>query len=450
MNAPALQAYDRIRTSYWFVPSLMAVVAAVLALLAILIDQAAGPGWFERVPLLHNISPDAARELLATVAGSIITVAGVTFSITIVTVVNAASRYGPRLLRNFLRDRGNQATLGTLIATFLFCLVVLGAIRGPAQDGAGGGFVPHIGLLAAGGFTLASLGMLIYFIHHVPESVEISNITAALGRKLARQLCEPLPGHVGRDADARAAALPPEFDRRAAAATAELSGYIQTVDAAGLLARAARRDLIVRMERHAGDFVSRRQPLLRVWPPDALDEALLADLRECFTFGAQRTDAQDPMLTVNELVELTAIAMSTGINDSFTACACMRWLQSALILRAGHGDPSPLRADDDGRLRLVVHPITFDSLLGASLDTVRPYVAHDRIAATCLMNVIADVATVVGSQSCLAALRRQGDLLRAAATREIPAAADRAELEAAYQRLVALTAADCQDAGGQR
>jgi uncharacterized membrane protein len=141
--------------------------------------------------------PEGARTLLATVAGSMITVAGVTFSLTILAVSYATSHFGPRLLDNFMRDRGNQITLGTFLATFLYCLLVLRTVRSGSdifKPGANAAlFVPHLSVLVAIALTLASVGVLIYFIHHIPESIHISNVLHRISRELSDKIEDLYP-----------------------------------------------------------------------------------------------------------------------------------------------------------------------------------------------------------------------------------------------------------------
>src|SRR5690606_24713612 len=146
-----------------------------------------GLAWINEMGWLNPNTPEGARSLLATIAGSMITVAGVTFSITIAAVAYAASQLGSYLLGNFMRDTANQFTLGTFIATFVFCLLILRTIRGSADavdDPGVAVFVPHIGVAIAMGLTMASLAVLIFFFHHVPRSIQATEVVASLGRSL--------------------------------------------------------------------------------------------------------------------------------------------------------------------------------------------------------------------------------------------------------------------------
>jgi uncharacterized membrane protein len=185
MRAFIILNLNTLRSKYWLVPALMALGAIALAISVVAIDRILGAHWIESVPWLYANEPTGARSLLSTIAGSMITVAGVTFSITIAALATTASTFGPRLISNFMQDRGNQVTLGTFISTFLFCVLVLRTVRTGEDEQAV--FVPHLAIIIALLFALASLGVLIYFIHHIPESINISNVLARLGRDLHDQ-----------------------------------------------------------------------------------------------------------------------------------------------------------------------------------------------------------------------------------------------------------------------
>jgi uncharacterized membrane protein len=157
--------WDRLRGSYWFLPALMAAGAVALSFAAVALDARLGDDWAEGIGWFHQNKAEGARNLLATVAGSMIGVAGLTFSIAIAAVMQAAQNFGPRLIVNFMRDRGNQVVLGTFVATFVYCLMVLRTVQGASEGTAA--FVPHLSVLIGVVLALASLGVLIYFPHPV-------------------------------------------------------------------------------------------------------------------------------------------------------------------------------------------------------------------------------------------------------------------------------------------
>ncbi|MEO1135283.1 MAG: DUF2254 family protein, partial [Pseudomonadota bacterium] len=176
MHANLIKIIEDLRASYWFIPGCMTIAALFLSFFMQWLDAQYGAAWLRDYDWATATRTEGARSVLTVIAGSIIGVAGVTFSITIVAVSYASANFGPRLIGNFMRDRGNQLTLGTFIATFVYCLMILRTVRNAAAEDASqsfDAFVPHLSILMALGLSLASIGVLIYFFHHVPETINV-------------------------------------------------------------------------------------------------------------------------------------------------------------------------------------------------------------------------------------------------------------------------------------
>lgn len=173
-------SWETLRASFWFIPSLMVTVAIGMAFGMLNLDRALGTEWLSHAAWVEMRGPEGARALLSAVASSMMTIASLTFSMTIVTLQLASSQFGPRLLRNFIRDRANQAVLGTFIATFAYCLIVLRAVNGTEEHQ----FVPEIAITAGMALAMVSLGVLIYFIHHIALSIQANSVIANVGEEL--------------------------------------------------------------------------------------------------------------------------------------------------------------------------------------------------------------------------------------------------------------------------
>ena len=459
MNARLLAYWDDLRSSYWFIPSVMAVAAFGLSFATVYADGRVGADWIDSVPWLYANKPDGARQLLSTVAGSMIGVAGVTFSITIASVVYASGQYGPRLLTNFMADRGNQVTLGTFIATFLYCVLVLRTIRA-ADEGFGGAnpsgdavgpFVPHIALATALALALCSIGVFIYFIHHVPESIHVSNVIAGVGHELERKIDVLYPERIGRDAptdaarqsdDVRTAVSEGFFDHAAPVLSAR-SGYLQGIDAQALLDLATAHDLLLRVRFRPGDFVSEGDPLVHAGASgaaEALSDEAVGEVRDAFVFGRQRTARQDARFLVNELVEIAARALSPGVNDPFTAMSCLDWLGTALKRLADRDFPGAERFDDAGALRIVAAPTVYREFVGHVFAQLRPYLASDRNAALHALKTIGEVAGRATDADQRAALRHQADALLEGAEATLTVEADKQSIRERHRTVVRLLA----------
>ena len=449
IKARTLALWDRVTSSYWFIPSLMTVGAAVLSFVLIGIDGRVGPDWIERVPFLYGNKPDGARAVLSTIAGSMIGVAGVTFSITIASVVYATGQYGPRLLTNFMSDRGNQVTLGTFIATFLYCLLVLRTIRSP-DEGTGAdvvsAFVPHIALLAGLVLALCSIGVFIFFIHHVPESIHVSNLIAGVGTDLRDKVGVLFPERIGEGESTREAerdedvmtSVPADFFDDARTIPADGDGYVTGLDAQALLDLATAHDLVVRVRHRPGDFVADGDTLVLAWPQERVTDAIAVDIRTAFAWGRQRTARQDVRFLVNELVEIAARALSPGVNDPFTAISCLDWLSAALKDLAGRDFPGAERYDENGRLRVVAYPTTFADFVEGVYAQLRPYLATDRNAALHALMTIGEVAGRVSDESQRSVLRHQADAILEGCQANLGLEADRASVRQRHREVARL------------
>ncbi|MGB7347206.1 MAG: DUF2254 domain-containing protein [Pirellulaceae bacterium] len=411
MKAILITAWATIRTSYWFIPSLMAIAAIVLSFATTAVDSRIGSEWLEKISWLYANKPAGARAVLSTVAGSMITVAGVTFSMTILSISHTTSQVGPRLVNNFMRDRGNQFTLGVFIATFLYCVMVLRTVRNADTAAAGGvsgsadltaAFVPHVAVMVGLLLAIASVGVLIFFIHHIPETIHVSNIIAGVGRELNEKIEEQFPARVGQpnedDSERETEAnLPEDFYEDARRVGSEVIGYLEYLDSDGLMNLAKQHDLVLRLLAKPGDFRTSENTLLLASPASRVTDEVRDAIRAKFIFGAKRTPTQDLRFQINQLVEVAMRALSPGVNDPFTAMNCMDWLQSALENLSERELPDAHRYDDDHNLRMVAEATTFNSFASLVFDQLRPYVATDRNAAIHMMEMIASIAAHVSS-----------------------------------------------------
>ncbi|QEG38687.1 DUF2254 domain-containing protein [Roseimaritima ulvae] len=451
MKVLLVTTWTHLRESYWFVPSLMAIGAIVLSFLTTALDNAVGSEWLEEITWLYANKPAGARAVLSTVAGSMITVAGVTFSMTILSISSTTSQVGPRLLRNFMRDRGNQFTLGVFISTFLYCLMVLRTVRNADSPPVGGAenvelaaaFVPHIAIVVGLLLAIASVGVLIYFIHHIPESIHVSNIVAGVGHDLNVQIAQQFPTKIGiphQDPQQREprADLPDSFYRTATKVGASCPGYIEFVDSDGLLQLAKQHDLVLKLQQRPGDFVSENNVLLLAAPRDRVDDQMRTQIQGMFYCGAQRTAHQNLRFVLNQLVEVAMRALSPGVNDPFTALNCMDWLQTGLENLASREMPDAHRLDDQQQLRIVAEPDTFDSFACMVFDQLRPYVAADRNASLHMMRMLQAIMLAASDDHQRRLLVRLAGSLRRESKRAFDDVRSRQLLSDSYRTIVKL------------
>ena len=383
MKAYLQQLLYRIKGSYWFIPSLMVLSAIVLSQVTIWIDRTVGNAWLQDYWFTSMNQPDGARALLATVAGSMITVAGVTFSLTILAVSHATSHFGPRLLDNFMRDRGNQITLGTFVATFLYCLLVLRVVRGGAVpeswDLSVEAFVPQLSLFVSLVLTIASVGELIYFIHHVPDSIHISTVLRRLSVDMSEKFDELYPETVGQalDEEEDVPSLSSDFLHTV---RSDVTGYLQGIDDDELIRFAKDHQAVVRLIKRPGDFIRRSEIIAEVTRTADWNEDHAKKIRHGFAIGYSRTPTQDVFFILNEFVEVATRALSPGVNDPFTAMQCIDWLSDGLVQLSQRKLPTPYRMDEQDELRIITTEVTRADFVQSMLWQLIPYVRNDRNA----------------------------------------------------------------------
>jgi uncharacterized membrane protein len=389
-GAQIIQLYRHLWTSYWCIPVAILLAAMALAALTTGIDHAfAGrirPGYF----YLEALEPETARVVLSMIAGSILGVAGVVFSITMVAVSFASGTFGPRLIGNMMRDRGSQVSLGCFIGTFVYALIVLRFVRTGAGDAAA--FMPYISVGTAMALAICCMGVLIYFIHHVPETINIELIIAKLGRALKSGI-ETRFADAGQGPVVLRAESDNWYDSaERAAATKVLSagdGYIQALDLEKLDDIASDQDLKIEILCRPGAFVTTAYPLMAVWHDGSLDDDAVARLQTCFALGASPTVNQNIEFVADQLVEIIARALSPGINDPFTAIACINWLQVGILHFARHESLNDTFNRTD---RVYASPFLFRDFVSDIFDKALPYIVTNRQVTRHTLERLGDMA----------------------------------------------------------
>ena len=433
--------WDSLRSSLWFVPTLLVLGAVGLALGLIEIDSYLGETNLQkRWPLLFGVGAEGSRGMLSSIASSMITVAGVVFSITIVALALASSQYTSRILRNFMRDLANQAVLGVFVGIFVYCLVVLRTIRG-GDDGV---FVPSLAVLFALALALVGIGCLIYFIHHIASSIQAESIIKSAADESIDAIDRLFPDEMGEAAGPDG----PEPEPPLAAHVwqpipAKRTGYIQGVDGQGLLDFARAQNTVVRMERGIGEFVVEGAPLVSVADRRQPDEKTLSQLNALYTVGRQRTTVQDAGFGIRQIVDVALKALSPGINDTTTAVTCVDYLTAVLARLAARHVASHYRMDQ-GELRVVARGPTFPGLLGEALDQIRQNAEGNVAVLLSLLQALEVIAGRTQDAQRRQALRRQAGLIADVAERSIPAPLDCEGIEAALGRLSQILGGECR------
>lgn len=400
-----------VNASYWFFPALFSIIAFVLSFITVYLDRNGAAEWLSTLAWLEPARPEGARTVLTVIAGSMIGTAATVFSITIAAVAYASGNYGPRLLTNFMEDRGNQLSLGVFIATFVYALMVLRVVRGADESPVGTadsattalpGFTPQLSLLVATAMAIWAVGVLVYFLHHIPAGIRINTVLQGIGERLVRDIKKRFPDEEGKREPRKPADGVP--------VVAENNGYLEIIDFERLDEIAEQADGRIALRRRTGDFVHRGVPLVEVDGADVDDE--LADcIRDCFVTGGMRTATQDLEHLIDELVEIALRALSPGINDPFTAVTALHWLSAGVAELARRNlDRGP---EQDAYDRNRVRPLDddFEHFLNRSFSALRPSVAGSPMTSLKFLDALASIAPVTRSQHRREMLLGEGLLL---------------------------------------
>lgn len=415
MRAEIIKRLVALRANYWFIPAVMTIGAALLAIAAIWADRRFNGEILVLLGWERGAHPDGARQMLTVIAGSMIAVASTVFSITIAAVVFASGQFGPRLLDNFLSDTGNKIALGTFIATFLYSLLVLRVVQSPGIDRFDTGFVPNLAVLIAVVLAVISVMVLIFFLNHAPSNIRITHVIAVIGKQALEDIDKRFPNAFGegeqrKDADARLTGHP------VAVVRATKTGYIQIIDEESLFDAARQSDSVITLRTRPGQFIHKGVRIADIYAVDAIDEKTIKAVIRAFASDDGRTAAQDLEFLLDELVEIALRGLSPGINDPFTAMAALNWMAAIIAALAARDMPASRRTDEDGKVRVVVLSQSFESYVSRTFGAVRQSAATNTEAAVGQLRAIASSAAGAdGRHEHLSVLRKEAACLVAAA-----------------------------------
>jgi uncharacterized membrane protein len=425
---------EALRTNLWLVPAIEVAVAVALYFATHVVDVAAYRGDLNLPSWVIFGTADAARQILTTLVAAVITVVGVVFSITIVTLTLASTQFGPRMLRNFIRDRGTQFTLGTFVATFVYATLVLISI-GPRRNGPD--FVPHLSITVAVTLVAVSMGVLIYFIHHIASSIQLPQVIATIAGDLSRAIdLESTSTDTVFESGPSATELLTRMDESGGSVVAPVSGYLQYIRHETLVSLAAERGAVIRLLYRPGQFVVVGHPMAVVWPPAAAP-AVNDALRVAHVAGPNRTLAQDLAFAVDQLVEIAIRALSPAVNDTFTALTCIDWLSEGLCKVTQRWQPISIHRDVHGYVRVITAHVSYESLVERAFEKIRqagrgmPAVLIRQLEA--LGRIMED--TTAPEQREL--LLRQAEMIHRASEETVPEQGDRDDVRREYDAVLA-------------
>ncbi len=417
------QHWSDLSASLWFFPAQIIAGSIIFALVLIEIDSAGLDLRLARWPRLFGAGAEGARAMLSTIAGSMMSVMGVTFSMMLVAMALASSQYTSRMLRNFMRSRVIQWALGIFAGIFTYCLIVLRTIRGNGEVE----FIPSLAVFVGFVLAIGSIIVLIIFINHIASSIQASSIVASVAKETSAVIDRLFPEEDASPEEDNQK-FPPLAERNWRAIPAIRSGYIQNVDSDALLLLARDRKTIVRMERGVGEFVVENTTLASLALDTNPAQEVGAILNAAYTIRDHRTVDQDPTFGIRQIVDMALKALSPGVNDVSTAVVCVDSLSVILARLASRAFPNS-RHFENGELRVIAVPQTFEALLNEAFDQIRSCAEGNVAIMTRMLGALQTIAGLTSSLHRLGALSEHVQWIADLADRTIKTAYDRERIE---------------------
>ena len=356
---PRLQTiWENLRGSLWAMPLAMICVAAAAALTAVNIrlGQGSDPVWF-----LYSGGADNAPQFLSHLVTAMITMATLAISITMVVLTLAAQQLGPRLIQNFMRDWHTQASLGLFVSTVVYLLLVLRSSYGFEDR------TPNLAVTIGTALVVLSVIVVLVFVHHLARSIIADNVIQAVGGRLDGEIRRLLPE--------KGTVTAPPFTshgrQHGAPVRLPAGGYVQALDFHGLMKIACADDLVIELDVRAGHHVVADKVVAWISPSAMASDDVCAHVANCVQIGRERTAVQDLEFSVRHLVEIAVRALSTGINDPYTAMAAIDRLSLAISHVMTRGPAEGTLLDDDAHLRIIAPVSTFEGIVDAAFHQIR-------------------------------------------------------------------------------
>ena len=431
-----LNLWLRLKTSLWFIPVLMTLGAGVIAVLALRIDSDLLPEG-ERVWWLYSGNPESASDLLATLLSSIITMATLAISITMVVLTLAASQLGPRLIRSFIGNQRTQASLGFFIMTIVYLLLVYRRI----DDQLSAENVPHVAITLGSVLSLACVFLLLFYVHHLASSIVSDTVINRVGGEMDDLIERLLPEAGTVDSrDARSEADVPD-EAGGKPLGLPKGGYVQTIGYAALVKLAQEHDVTLMLRFRAGSHLLAGGRHVLVLPQERASEELAGKIAEAIVLGPDSTPTQDLEFSLRQMVEAGLRALSPGINDPYTAVAVIDRLAASIALVMRRDMEPAVHRDEEGVARLVTRPVTFTGLIDRAYNELRQAASTSPAILIHLLDSLAELACHCRTAQQRDALARHAGMIASAGHRSVEEEGDAMAVSARYDAVLSSLAA---------
>ncbi len=395
---------NKFRVSEWLKGSLLAIpalfVLGAVGLSALTLAVAEHLRGASFASVLFRGSSTTAQAILSTIAASTVTLTGLVFSVTMLVLQLTSSRYSPRVLRSFLRDRTSKITLGIFVGTFTYCLAVLRTID--VDSDTEPGLATSVAVLLA----LATVAAFVQYINHIARRIRVSSIIETVTKETDSAIDVHFPGPASH-----APATPAEEEPAGATVASTTRGVLLVADVAKLVACARCADCRVDVLVGSGKFVPRGGPLFEVRPGEAV-ERLGKSLERHVVLGAERTMQGDPAYGFRQLVDIAELSLSPAVNDPTTAVQALDAIHDLLRRLAARPFPTGRHHDQDGELRVRMPEMTWEDYLDLAVDEILVYGSGSLQVTGKLRSMLDDLAAAASPERREAVRRKSVQLAR--------------------------------------
>ncbi|OAB31297.1 Uncharacterized membrane protein [Flavobacterium fryxellicola] len=402
--------WNELKSSFWFIPIVIIIISVPIAIGFVYLDGTITIPYDGLQRFFFVSSADSARSILSTISGAMIGVAGTVFSVTLVALTLASSQFGPRLIKNFMAVRLNQVVLGTYVSTYLFCLLVLNAIKETDRFN----FIPAISILMAIILAVVNIILLIVFIHQIAISIQADKVISDIHTFIASHIKNLFPEQLGDELDDEHSCQPNHIKSQYQTITVMKSlksGYIQYIDSESLLDLMIVDDALMELYVKPGDYLVENIEIGKVYHSGNIDPNLLSKVQDQFIIGRTRTSQQDLEFSIHQMVEIAARALSPGVNDPYTAIACIDNLTAIMSSLAQVKFPSKYRFDTEKNLRVIAVTLNFEGVLNAAFNQIRQFSAGSPSVIIRLMEGLITINHFTKNESAKNAIKRHAKMI---------------------------------------
>lgn len=435
MRARLLKLIDLLFRNFWVLPGFMMVCAIGLYWFGATFNDSHWVHVLQQHGIIYSGGFSEAQTILTVIAETMVAIASLAFATVGVVLSIATSQFGHRLIRSFMRDKSTQFAFGIFVSTFIYSLLVLYAFHN-----GNGQAIPALSVSIALYLAIIAGGTLIFFTNHIAQMISAPSIIEEVGKELDETIDHTWPDEPPEMSDSlnkyTIEITLEQIENSGALVHIAKQGYIQTIDKAGLVELAEEQQVVIKMFCQPGDYLFTGSPIAKVWPAQNGSDQLVHKICRSMVIGKRRTPVQDLRFAFNQLAEIEVRAMSPALNDPFTALDCINRIGAGIARLVRREEPSPWQTGEDGRLRLMIKPVSFDELVNTAFTPIRNYSRESVIATLQTLRAFEGLIPMLRTGKQRRTIAIQATLVQRGARDGLVEEHDRESAQTVYERIL--------------